>query len=218
MSGLELIGPEVDAEWKRLLMQLISERLTDFTDPLSDAPESLNFRQHVATPLSKKTLMAVFEDTGIIGLLASLGITNIRLHGWLYIINKKTQDCYGDNSHELLFLGWHPDSLHPGDFRLVENHSNVPGASLTCFKSGLSEKRGSEKFTGATTSSLIELNNRSGGTVPWYYEALEEGSKESPKDLYVHHQIVCPATASWTHDGTEYAFCTKFLDQCRTQL
>ena len=37
MSGIELIGPEVDAEWKRLLMQLISEQLTDFTGPLSDA-------------------------------------------------------------------------------------------------------------------------------------------------------------------------------------
>ena len=110
------------------------------------------------------------------------------------------------------------NSLHTGDFRLVESHSNVPYAALACFKSKLSEKRGSEKFTGSTTSSLIELNSRPGGTVPWYYEALEEGSNESPKDLYVHHQIVCPATAPWTHDGTENAFCKEFLNQCRTHV
>ena len=92
MSGIELIGPEVDAEWKRLLMQLISEQLTDFTGPLSDAPESLNFHQHVATPLSKQTLTALFDKSGITDLLASLGITNIRLHGWLYIIGNQQKD------------------------------------------------------------------------------------------------------------------------------
>ena len=48
-------------------MQLISERLTDFTGPLSDAPESLDFRQHVATPLSKQTLKALFDETDITG-------------------------------------------------------------------------------------------------------------------------------------------------------